>query len=274
MTGLLCGSASGFGLDVAPVIAPTISSRVASRWRRRSPASRPSRRTKMRSATSKTSARLWLMTTTPSPRSRRRLTRSSTCAVWRTPSAAVGSSRITTFGSPSSERAMATCWRWPPDIAPTSARTLVIVTARFSSSSWERCSMSISSSWRTTPRRRRRRSPRGRGRGSRRRRGCRTARGPGRRSRSRASWRRAGEVIFTGCPSKRICPSSISWMPAIALTSVDLPAPLSPTSATTSPAWTSKSTSVSASTGPKLLLTPSSASSAPLLSSCRVLSPR
>ena len=35
-----------------------------------------------------------------------------------TPSAAVGSSSITTFGSPSSERAIATCWRWPPDSAP------------------------------------------------------------------------------------------------------------------------------------------------------------
>src|SRR5919108_285925 len=48
-------------------------------------------------------------------------------------------------------------------------------------------------------------------------------------------------------------------MPAIVFTSVDFPAPLSPTSATTSPAWTSKSTSLSAWTGPKLLLTPSSA---------------
>src|ERR671924_408921 len=46
-------------------------------------------------------------------------------------------------------------------------------------------------------------------------------------------------------------------MPAIVFTSVDFPAPLSPTSATTSPAWTSKSTSLSAWTGPKLLLTPS-----------------
>src|SRR5215210_9015209 len=45
-------------------------------------------------------------------------------------------------------------------------------------------------------------------------------------------------------------------MPAIVLTSVDFPAPLSPTSATTSPGWTSKSTSLSACTGPKLLLTP------------------
>src|SRR5436309_98752 len=41
-------------------------------------------------------------------------------------------------------------------------------------------------------------------------------------------------------------------MPAMHLMSVDLPAPLSPTSAITSPAATSKSTSVSAWTEPKL----------------------
>ena len=40
-------------------------------------------------------------------------------------------------------------------------------------------------------------------------------------------------------------------MPAMHLMSVDLPAPLSPTSAITSPARTSKSTSVSAWTEPK-----------------------
>ena len=44
-------------------------------------------------------------------RSRRRLISASTCLVWGTPSAAVGSSSITTFGSPSSERATATYWR-------------------------------------------------------------------------------------------------------------------------------------------------------------------
>src|SRR5436190_24305798 len=45
-------------------------------------------------------------------------------------------------------------------------------------------------------------------------------------------------------------------MPEIALMRVDLPAPLSPTRATTSPAATSKSTSVRASTAPKRLVTP------------------
>src|ERR1700751_747256 len=52
-------------------------------------------------------------------------------------------------------------------------------------------------------------------------------------------------------------------MPEMVLTSVDLPAPLSPTSATTSPGRTSKSTSWSACTGPKRLLTPSRARSGP-----------
>ena len=46
------------------------------------------------------------------------------------------------------------------------------------------------------------------------------------------------------------------WTPARTLTSVDLPAPLSPTSATTSPAWTSSSMSVSAETAPKFLQMP------------------
>src|SRR5882757_2254773 len=45
-------------------------------------------------------------------------------------------------------------------------------------------------------------------------------------------------------------------MPAMVLTSVDFPAPLSPTSPTTSPAFTSKSTLFSACTGPNRLLTP------------------
>ena len=44
-----------------------------------------------------------------------------------------------------------------------------------------------------------------------------------------------GPLIETGSPSQRISPSSIGWMPAIALIRVDLPAPLSPTSAMTSP---------------------------------------
>src|SRR5882757_6627696 len=48
----------------------------------------------------------------------------------------------------------------------------------------------------------------------------------------------------------------IGWIPAIAFTSVDLPAPLSPTNAVTSPGYTLKSTSCRTCTTPKLLLTP------------------
>src|SRR5262245_26442681 len=48
----------------------------------------------------------------------------------------------------------------------------------------------------------------------------------------------------------------MGWMPATHLISVDFPAPLSPTSAITSPARTSKSTSVSACTEPKLFVIP------------------
>jgi hypothetical protein len=43
-----------------------------------------------------------------------------------------------------------------------------------------------------------------------------------------------GEWILTSSPSKKICPPSGWCVPAIVLISVDLPAPLSPTSATTS----------------------------------------
>src|SRR4051794_40628548 len=64
--------------------------------------------------------------------------------------------------------------------------------------------------------------------------------------------------MWTGCPWNRTLPPSVVWIPAIAFTSVDLPAPLSPTRATTSPARTAKSTPWSACTGPKRLLTPSS----------------
>src|SRR6185437_1962800 len=67
-----------------------------------------------------------------------------------------------------------------------------------------------------------------------------------------------GPWIATGSPSNSTSPLSIGWMPATHLTSVDLPAPLSPTSAVTSPARTVKSTPCSTCTGPKCLSTPRS----------------
>ena len=69
----------------------------------------------MRSATARTSSMLWLIMITPRPRSRTRSIRFSTSAVCATPSAAVGSSSMMSFGSSSSERAIATVWRWPPE---------------------------------------------------------------------------------------------------------------------------------------------------------------
>src|SRR6478672_6958892 len=63
-----------------------------------------------------------------------------------------------------------------------------------------------------------------------------------------------GPWIETSLPSKRISPLSGVCAPAMHLISVDLPAPLSPTSAITSPRRTSRSTSDSASTEPKVLV--------------------
>src|SRR5690349_8157751 len=63
-------------------------------------------------------------------------------------------------------------------------------------------------------------------------------------------------------------------MPAIALTRVDLPAPLSPTSAVTSPGYTWKSTSCSTCTTPKLLLTPRSSRMAVVIADTALLQPR
>ena len=65
-----------------------------------------------------------------------------------------------------------------------------------------------------------------------------------------------GSLSVTGSPRKRIAPE-LGWCtPARIFTRVDLPAPLSPTSATTSPGWTSRVMSVSADTAPKCLDTP------------------
>src|SRR4051795_4686402 len=62
--------------------------------------------------------------------------------------------------------------------------------------------------------------------------------------------------MVTDCPSKSICPSSKGWIPAMHLISVDLPAPLSSTSAVTSPAWTSMSTLRRTWTAPEALVDP------------------
>src|SRR5438034_3053694 len=66
--------------------------------------------------------------------------------------------------------------------------------------------------------------------------------------------------MLTVSPSIRISPASMGWIPATHLISVDLPAPLSPTSAITSPSRTSKFTPSSACTAPKLFDTSRSSS--------------
>src|SRR5580704_6233761 len=65
-----------------------------------------------------------------------------------------------------------------------------------------------------------------------------------------------GECKWTGLPFHSIWPLLGSWMPAMHLISVVLPAPLSPTRAVTWPTGTSRSTPVSACTGPNDLPMP------------------
>src|SRR3954452_12926030 len=121
----------------APVIAPTTSSIVTSSRRRLATRS-PRRRTSMRSATSKTSGMLWLISTTDTPRPRTRPMRSSTWRVWTTPSAAVGSSMKTTLLAHVTARLTATPWRWPPDILATGAVESCRPTPRLLNASSER----------------------------------------------------------------------------------------------------------------------------------------
>jgi hypothetical protein len=65
-----------------------------------------------------------------------------------------------------------------------------------------------------------------------------------------------GELKETGCPSNSIVPASGAVTPVRQLMKVDLPAPLSPMSATISPWRTAKSTPCSAWTGPKCFSIP------------------
>src|SRR5262245_12006695 len=67
-----------------------------------------------------------------------------------------------------------------------------------------------------------------------------------------------GFLMLTGRPCHVITPSSAGFTPAITLIIVDLPAPLSPTRATTSPAYTSSEASLRASTAPKRFVMPCS----------------
>ena len=234
-------------LSVAPVMAEMISSVVTSPTRN-SPLLRPSRSTTTRSATAFTSSMLWLIRMTPWPRSRSRSTRLSTSAVCATPSAAVGSSRMMSFGSPRSERAIATVWRWPPDSDAIGIRTDGIFAESCRSSSQARTSIADLVEL-----------------------GAGAARDRGKvlhdveLSQRARSWntvamprfQRGGRVgRVTRSPPKVDGRPCRSWTPESTLTRVDFPAPLSPTIATTSLESTSRSMSVRAATAPKLLLMP------------------
>ena len=85
---------------------------------------------------------LWLMRITARPRSASRRTRSSTCSVCATPSAAVGSSRMTSLEFQSTARAMATVCRCPPERLATFCRTdFTVRTERPARVSAARCSI-------------------------------------------------------------------------------------------------------------------------------------
>src|SRR6056297_1192262 len=62
--------------------------------------------------------------------------------------------------------------------------------------------------------------------------------------------------MTTRRPLRSIVPSSAGWTPVSTLISVDFPAPLSPTSPSTSPSRTSRSTPRTASTPPKRFTIP------------------
>ena len=62
-----------------------------------------------------------------------------------------------------------------------------------------------------------------------------------------------GELIWTSRPWNRMRPSSAGYTPEMTLIRVDLPAPLSPSRPTTSPAFTPRLTSFTAVRPPKRL---------------------
>ena len=110
--------------------------------RSKRPALRPSRSTKILSPTAKTSCRLCEMRMTASPCWASRSTSSRTCSVCATPSAAVGSSRMTSFEFHITARATATDWRCPPESVATACRTeRIVVTRSVFSVSAVRCSI-------------------------------------------------------------------------------------------------------------------------------------
>src|SRR5215218_7255304 len=217
----------------------------------------------MRSASSITSGMLWLMSTTAMPESRTRRIRSRTCADWTTPRAAVGSSMNTTLLTQVAARLTATLWRWPPDRLATMAPVSWSPTPRSAKALLVRRRMAALSRNPSLPSGPGRTSSRPRNRLA-----AGSSSGASARSwytvsmpSSRAA---TGFGMATWRPSNRISPPSGARVPDRILTSVLLPAPLSPTRAATSPGWTAKSTPRSARTPPKLFVMPLASSSGSL----------
>src|ERR1700716_430890 len=192
------------------------------------------------------------MKMTPRPRSRAWMTYLSTMPDWRTPSADVGSSRMSTLAPKYTARAIATAWRSPPDSVPTGwfgSRTSMPI-LRISSRITCLANLTLSRRAGPTPRvgsepRKKLRQMDIRGTVAR---SWKTTEMPA----ARAS---RGPLKRTLRPSTRNSPSSCGCTPDRVLINVDLPAPLSPTTHVTPPAGTCIEMSRSPMTLPKYLLT-------------------
>ena len=156
-------------------------------------------------------------------------------------------------------RAIATACRCPPDICLTRSRGRVSDFSSLNSVAGTRVHARV-----VDDRERAEFGARARGRGTRSppRSDCRTGPGPGRRSRCPGRVHRPACGNAEAVPSRLISPSEGGKLPAMILTSVDLPAPLSPISPSTSPGSIARSIPFSASIAPKCLATPFSSSSA------------
>ncbi len=182
---------------------------------------RPRRRTATRSASPLTVSGSWVTTSTPTPRSRSPRTMSVTVRDSAMLSAAVGSSRMNSSGRPTSARATATSWRSPPER---------VATGRWRSAS----SMPRRPSSRRVSASRRASSSTA---GSR----------PSQTLATTSRWSQRARSCQT-MPTERRSPA-ISTVPDVGRSSparhrmsVVFPAPFSPTTASTSPGRTSRST--------------------------------
>ncbi len=188
----------------------------------------------MRVVARKTCCMLWLMNMTATPRSARLRTNCSTCIDWRTPSAAAGSSRMTMCRPQWIARATAIICRCPPESAETGRRGLtsrpnperILRVSRYIARRFVQESARAHLPW--TSSRLRKKFCATSSVSTSERFWC-TVSIPSERAESASRLRRSS-------PSTRISPASARCTPAMHLTSVDFPAPLSPTSPSTSPA--------------------------------------